>query len=477
MNYTNDMNRKLKKLVFVFGYIIFSINTFSQIPPGYYEKIDGKTDRNLKTALSIILKEHTVLNYNDLWYYFRTTDVRDDGRTVWDMYSNNIRYFSAYPGQSTAGMQKEHSLPKSWWAVSSDVDKYNAYTDLTHLLPSDGDANQAKSNDILGEVASSAIFNNGVTKVGQNTYVYSGSPKQEAFEPDDQYKGDFARTYFYMITCYEDYAQQWRSEALSMFNRETYPVLQPWAKDMLLKWSREDPVSEKEKKRNENVFLYQGNRNPFIDFPNLAEYIWGDSVGYAFNLPEEYKAHEAIIMTPANLSDMYFGEIQPGEISEKTIIVKGQYLSGNLTAMLFGSATGNEYFRVSATSIPSALVNSDEGYEFTLTYTPLSYGTHSNSLVLLGGGFVGSTVIYLNGACSNETSIVPAGADFPDIYSQNREIFYRSYAPSGKVYVYDILGNLIYTNVCTGTWQSYSCPNAGIYIVKINDRTTKIIVK
>jgi len=222
--------------------------------------------------------------------------------------------------------------------------------------------------------------------------------------------------------------------------------------------------------------LYQGNRNPFIDFPNLAEYIWGDSVGYTFNLPEEYKAHEAIIMTPANLSDIYFGEIQPGEISEKTIIVKGQYLSGNLMAMLFGSATGNEYFRVSATSIPSDLANSDEGYELTLTYTPLSYGTHSNSLVLLGGGFVGSTVIYLNGTCSSETSIVPSVADFPDIYSQNREIFYRSYAPSGKVYVYDILGNLIYTNVCTGMWQSYLCPNAGVYIVKINDRAAKIMV-
>jgi len=470
------MNKKLNKLLFALVCIIISINTFSQIPPGYYNNIDGKSDRNLKTALSLILKEHTVLSYNDLWYYFRTTDVRADGRTVWDMYSNNIRYFSPTPGQSTSGLQKEHSLPKSWWAISTEVDKYNAYSDLTHLYPSDGDANLAKSNDILGEVASPS-FNNGVTKVGQNTYSYSGSPKQEAFEPDNEYKGDFARTYFYMITCYEDYAQQWRSEALSMFNRETYPVLQPWAKDMLLKWSRNDPVSDKERNRNENVFLYQGNRNPFVDFPQLAEYIWGDSVGYVFHLPEEYKAHEAIIMTPANLSDMYFGEIQPGETSTKTVIVKGEYLSGNLTAMLWGADSGNQYFSISSTSIPSASVNSDAGYELTLTYKPLSYGTHANRLVLLGGGFQGSTVIYLNGTCSNTTSIVPIGADFPNLYSQNREIFFRSYAPSGNVYVYDILGKLIYTNVCTGMWQSYLCNNAGIYIVRINDRTAKIMVK
>ena len=440
---------------------------FSQIPRGYYDHIDGKTDRNIKTSLSFILKDHTVLKYNSLWYYFRTTDVKPGG-AVWDMYSNTVRYYNPPTGStaSVSGMDREHSLPKSWWGVSSVVDQYDAYTDLNHLFPGDATANQRKSNFMLGEVAA-PTFDNGVSKVGLNAYSFSGSPRQTAFEPGDEYKGDFARIYFYMITCYEDYAQQWRTEALYMFNQELYPVLQPWAKDMLLKWHRNDPVSEKEVKRNEAVFLAQQNRNPFIDIPNLVEYIWGDSVGYTYNLPEKYKAREAIIMTPPNLSDLYFGEIQPGEKSTNTIVVKGQHLSGNVTVMLFGDGPGNEYFSVSSTAIPSGEVNSEHGYELTLTYAPRSYGTHTKSFVILGGGYQGSSVVYLNGVCSNESSIVPVDTEFLYLYAQNREIFFRSHAPADKIFIYDILGNPVYTDICTGVWQSYLCPAPGVYVVKI----------
>ena len=55
--------------------------------------------------------------------------------------------------------------------------------------------------------------------------------------------------------------------------------MKPWAIKLLLQWSRQDPVSEKERTRNEKVYAIQGNRNPFIDYPELVEYIWGDSVG------------------------------------------------------------------------------------------------------------------------------------------------------------------------------------------------------
>ncbi|MDO9634396.1 MAG: endonuclease [Paludibacter sp.] len=64
----------------------------------------------------------------------------------------------------------------------------------------------------------------------------------------------------------------------------SYPVLKPWAIKLLLQWSRQDPVSEKERTRNEKVFLIQGNRNPFIDYPELVEYIWGDEAGEVWEL-------------------------------------------------------------------------------------------------------------------------------------------------------------------------------------------------
>jgi len=61
-----------------------------------------------------------------------------------------------------------------------------------------------------------------------------------------------------------------------MLQNNTYPTLKPYAVDLLIKWHRDDPVSEKEINRNNEVYRVQGNRNPFVDFPELAEHIWGN---------------------------------------------------------------------------------------------------------------------------------------------------------------------------------------------------------
>ncbi len=303
----------------IFFLFALQIQVFGQIPVGYYNPIDGKQNRELKTSLHKILKEHTTLSYSNLWYYFRTTDLRPDGSgVVWDMYSDIDRYYEPQTNsnRSVSGMNKEHSMPRSWW----NNDGLPAYSDLNHLFPSDAKANGAKSNYILGVTGNSLSFNNGVSKVGTN--VYPGGPSQRAFEPADEYKGDFARTYMYMVTCYEDYASLWRSDALYMLKKETYPVFQDWAKNMLLEWHRNDPVDEKEKVRNEEVFRYQNNRNPFIDYPQLVDYIWGDSISYVFELPDQHYAHKAVLVTPISLTDLFLGETQKNSEAVQTIVLK-----------------------------------------------------------------------------------------------------------------------------------------------------------
>ena len=265
----------------IFFLFALQIQVFGQIPVGYYNPIDGKQNRELKTSLHKILKEHTTLSYSNLWYYFRTTDLRPDGSgVVWDMYSDIDRYYEPQTNsnRSVSGMNKEHSMPRSWW----NNDGLPAYSDLNHLFPSDAKANGAKSNYILGVTGNSLSFNNGVSKVGTN--VYPGGPSQRAFEPADEYKGDFARTYMYMVTCYEDLSTQWRSTGRSsMLQNNTYPVLNTYAVNLLLEWHRNDPVSEKETSRNDAVHKLQKNRNPFIDIPELAEYIWGTKMEEVFN--------------------------------------------------------------------------------------------------------------------------------------------------------------------------------------------------
>jgi endonuclease I len=250
----------------------------AQIPANYYDKAIGKQSAELKTALHEIINPHTFLEYYSSATSFRTTDWHPDGY-YWDMYSNNKRkdWNNGY-----TYLNREHSMPKSWFGVSSDeVNDYPIATDLYNLYPSDVTANEAKSNNALGVVGANIYFSNGVVKVGKNTYQgYNGT----VFEPANEYKGDFARGYMYMVTSYENYANTWQSTGTSsMLQRNTYPVFNTYAVNLLMEWHRVDPVSSKEINRNNAVYRLQNNRNPFVDHPLLAEYLWGKFVGEAWD--------------------------------------------------------------------------------------------------------------------------------------------------------------------------------------------------
>ena len=257
-----------KRVIYTLAFLILILKLQAQIPFGYYNSAVGKKDATLKTALFNIIKNHTQLEYYASATYFRSTDWNPGGY-FWDMYSNNKR------SSWTSALNREHNLPKSWWSSSPETTV--AYSDLHNLYPSDATANGAKSNYPLGEVSGTPVFTNGAVKVGTNNFQgYNGT----VFEPGDEYKGDFARDYMYVVTCYENYASNWRSTGTSsMLYNNTYPVFKTYAVNLLLKWHRNDPVSEKETKRNNAVFSIQHNRNPFIDYPALAEYIWGDLKG------------------------------------------------------------------------------------------------------------------------------------------------------------------------------------------------------
>ena len=242
----------------------------AQAPAGYYDGAEGKRGAALKTALHRIISDHEQRTYKELWTDFLETDRRSDG-CVWDMYSSSTDF--AFQRDQCGNYKyegdcynREHSMPKSWFN-----DAYPMYTDLFHLYPTDGKVNGMRSNYPFGETKGERYQSEGgFSKLGNCTYPgYTGV----VFEPNDEYKGDFARTYFYMVTCYEDRVSGWDSD---MLNRTAYPAFAAWAVEMLLEWSREDPVSQKEVDRNNAVYRIQGNRNPFIDLRGLEEYVWGE---------------------------------------------------------------------------------------------------------------------------------------------------------------------------------------------------------
>lgn len=254
----------------------------AQRHPSYYQSAKGSNGSNLKTALFRIISEHEARSYKQLWQDFKKTDVRPDGK-IWDIYSNATNYT---PGGSAQGANykkegdsynREHSFPKSWFD-----DGHPMYTDLFHLYPSDGYVNNRRSNYPFGETNGETYTSkNGYSKLGScTTPGYNGT----VFEPNDELKGDLARTYFYMATAYEDKIASWHSPMLA---GNKYPAYAKWAIDMLLRWAQEDPVSEKEIARNEAVYQIQRNRNPFIDYPGLEQYIWGSMTSTPFD-PENY---------------------------------------------------------------------------------------------------------------------------------------------------------------------------------------------
>lgn len=251
----------------------------------YYQSIQGLRQSELKTALWQLIQPSFVPSYGGkgegyTWWAFTQTDVMADG-AVCDRYS--MKHYEFNGQNAVEGMNIEHSFANSWWGHTIN----NAYCDLHHLYPSDAEANMRKSNNPIGIVDDKIAYDNGVTRIGRST-SYRADSLITVWEPADEWKGDFARTYFYMATCYEDYADQWQTtEGLLMVERNRYPTLRRWVLDLLREWNREDPVCEIERKRNNSVQQIQGNRNPFIDHPELAEYIWGDSIEYRYYISKE----------------------------------------------------------------------------------------------------------------------------------------------------------------------------------------------
>ena len=247
----------------------------AQISSGYYNNANGKTGDELKTALHDIITGHTTINYSQIWNAFWSTDNKGNG-VVWDMYSdipNGTPPYTFSIGQNQCGeyvqegdcYNREHSWPQSWF---SGDDQATPSRDLHHVFPTDGFVNAQRSNYPFGEVNTASWTSQNGSKLGtcKSSLGYVGT----VFEPIDEYKGDFARAMMYMSVRYYTEDDNWGTSGMT--NKSE---ILPWAIQMLLDWSDNDPVSQKEIDRNNVIYSdYQHNRNPFIDHPEYARMIW-----------------------------------------------------------------------------------------------------------------------------------------------------------------------------------------------------------
>ena len=217
----------------------------------YYDRAEGLTGTALKDKLRIIVNEKTDdTTYDELRQYLQYTDVDPKN-------SNNIILFYGHVSvngtwDSGNTWNREHVWPQSlgWFKTSG------AGSDIHHIRPESNSVNSSRGNLKMGEV-------NGGSPTKYSNGVIAGYRAGDYFEPNDCSKGDIARIFFYMMVRYSQ-------------TDSSYPITRTaQSLQMLLEWHELDPVDDLERVRNERAYGYQGNRNPFIDYPEFAQLIWG----------------------------------------------------------------------------------------------------------------------------------------------------------------------------------------------------------
>lgn len=291
---------KIKFLLFYF-LLFIAVRLNAQIPSGYYNSAQGLTGAALKTALHNIIKNHTVASYNSLWNHFEDTDKKTNGK-VWDIYSDlpdsippyQFTFSSDQCGSYNSEADcynREHTWPQSWFNSDNGPS-----SDLFHIYPTDGYVNNLRSNYPYGDVNIASWTSQNGSKLGS---CADAGYSQTVFEPIDEYKGDLARSYFYMSTRYQGDDASWGTSGAT--NKSS---ILPWQVDVLLNWHHQDTVSSKEISRNNAIYQIQDNRNPFIDNPQWVDSIWVPTFTF--------------VSSPYR--DIYTVNVYPNPVSEKLFI-------------------------------------------------------------------------------------------------------------------------------------------------------------
>jgi len=237
--------------------LLLIITFVSAQQTGYYNGTEGKNGEELKSALNEVIRNHMEWSYNFAKITFKISDVDpENSSNVIQVYTGFSHDNSDY-GNNGLELNREHVWAKSHGGFA---DWPPMYGDVHNLKPSAATVNRDKSN---------LDFDNGGTQHDIATGCYF---TDSTWEARDEVKGDIARIIFYMSTRYEGNDGELDLEVTD--HNHTYPLAQHGKLSTLLEWNLQDPPDEFERNRNNVIYSFQKNRNPFIDDPNFAELIW-----------------------------------------------------------------------------------------------------------------------------------------------------------------------------------------------------------
>ena len=240
------------------------------IPAGYYDSLEGLSGNALKQAVQDIIANPAVVrahNYGDIEFILKEADKNPlNSNQVWQMYVESPKPILDYQtGSSNIGVwNREHIFPQSrggfsggtsstadgigvWLPTNAD-DILSGHADAHHLRAEDGAENSTRSNRDYGSDYNGPIGSQG------------------------SWNGDVSRALFYMAVRYN---------GLNLVNGNPSDAIVGQIGDLatLLTWNTTDPRDDFEMNRNNYIYTWQMNRNPFIDYPNLADYIFGANFG------------------------------------------------------------------------------------------------------------------------------------------------------------------------------------------------------
>lgn len=222
-------NATLSALPYVSG----KVQLFN-ITPDYYSGIDGLQNKDLILRLNNIISNHKPYGYSEAKYLIFTKLDNLNG-FVEDIYAGKKLQTNTVPSDTV--MNIEHVWPQSKFGLSGGL-KEVAKADFHHLFPADSKINGIRGNNPFDNLPNGQLLPGG------------SKTTKTAFEPRDVSKGEVARAIFYFSVRYNKPVD---------IKEET----------VLKNWNSQDPVSASEKERNEKIFNFQQNRNPFIDKPDL----------------------------------------------------------------------------------------------------------------------------------------------------------------------------------------------------------------
>ncbi|WP_319479094.1 endonuclease [uncultured Draconibacterium sp.] len=259
----------MRQILIILFLLRFTLTSFAQIPEGYYSTANDLSGEQLKSALHEIIKDHKEFPYTssstDTWDILKETDKDTANPENVILFYSGWSVNAAQEYNNNTGWSREHIWAKSHGDFGTTM---GAGTDVHHLQPADITVNSARNNKDFDNGGEIYVDGDGITECRTDN---------DSWEARDKVKGDIARMLFYMAVRYEGEGDEPDLELVDEVN--TYDLNETGKGyhgklSTLLQWHLQDPVDSFEINRNDVVYSYQENRNPFIDHPEYVDLIW-----------------------------------------------------------------------------------------------------------------------------------------------------------------------------------------------------------